>query len=304
MNKKIVITGASGFVGRNMKPYLEQNGYILYPLNLRQPLSGQEFDSADAVIHLAGKAHDHAGTAEAAAYFEVNTELTRTVFKQFLQSEASVFIHFSTVAAITDEHIDGVLTEEAEPRPSTPYGQSKLKAEQLLQEAILPVGKKIFIIRPAMIHGPGDKGNLTLLYNIVAKGIPYPLAAYENQRSFLSIDNLNYAVEKLLTQAGSIPSGIYNLVDDMPVSTNEVVRLIAKATEKKEKLWVLPKLLARSIARLGDFLPLPINSKRLAKLTGNYIVANDKIKKALNIESFPVTAQEGLIKTIKSFASK
>lgn len=302
--RKIVITGASGFVGTHLSGYLRQCGFPLAAVNLRQTKTLPVTEPAAAIIHLAGKAHDHSGTADAAAYFEVNTELTRTVFEQFLQSEASIFIHFSTVAAITDEHINGVLTEEAEPHPSTPYGQSKLKAEQLLQEAILPAGKKIFIIRPAMIHGPGDKGNLTLLYNIVAKGIPYPLAAYENQRSFLSIDNLNYAVEKLLTHAGSIPSGIYNLVDDTPVSTNEVVRLIAKTTGRKEKLWVLPKLLARSIARLGDFLPLPINSKRLAKLTGNYIVANDKIKKALNIESFPVTAQEGLIKTIKSFASK
>ena len=303
MNKHIIITGASGFVGSHLMPYLEKNGLSVSPLNLRNPLSASGFDKADAVIHLAGKAHDHKGQAGEAEYFTINTDLTKEVFAGFLQSSAKVFIHFSTVAAITDEHVDGALTEEAIPHPQTPYGRSKLQAEQFLLGAKLPAGKKLFIIRPAMIHGPNDKGNLTLLYNIVTKGIPYPLAAFHNQRSFLSIGNLNYAIKRLLDLSGDIESGIYNLVDDEPVSSTEIVKLIAKLTGKKEKLMSLPKPLARFIAKVGDVIPLPLNSKRLAKLTGNYVVSNAKIKKALSISAFPEAAQDWLRKTIQSFIS-
>ncbi len=299
-----IVTGYSGFVGNHLVPFLEQKEIRITPLNLRNAAIAGFPTDVDAIIHLAGKAHDHKGTAEPEEYFKVNTELTKIVFEQFLQSSAKTFIHFSTVAAVTDEYVDDILTEDAVPHPGSPYGQSKLQAELFLLQATIPAGKKVFIIRPAMIHGPGDKGNLTLLFNIVSKGIPYPLAAYKNERSFLSIDNLNYAVERLLTLADTIAPGIYNLVDDTPVATTEVVRWIAEATGKKGKLWALPKPLARCMARIGDIIPLPINSKRLAKLTGNYIVANDKIKKALGITTLPVTAKEGLIKTIKSFVSK
>jgi nucleoside-diphosphate-sugar epimerase len=300
---KIAVTGSSGFVGTNLVPFLGKKGWEVQPVNLRKGLTSLP-EHAGAVIHLAGKAHDHKGTARPEEYFKVNTELTKLVFDHFLQSKATLFIHFSTVAAITDEHIEGVLAEEAVPRPATPYGQSKLQAEQYLLQQNLPKEKKVFIIRPAMIHGPGDKGNLTLLYNIVSKGIPYPLAAFQNQRSFLGIDNLNYTVGKLLEKANDMPSGIYNLVDDTPIASTDLVRLIAEVTGKKAKLWALPKFLARGIAKAGDILPLPINSKRLAKLTGNYVVSNDKIKKALGISAFPVSAKDGLIKTIKSFASE
>lgn len=299
-----IVTGYSGFVGSHLVPFLERKAIRITSLNLRDTGALTFPSDVDAVIHLAGKAHDHKDTAGPEEYFQVNTELTKAVFEHFLQSSAKTFIHFSTVAAVTDEHVDGILTEEAVPHPLNPYGQSKLQAEQFLLQAAIPADKKVFIIRPAMIHGPGDKGNLTLLYSIVSKGIPYPLAAFKNQRSFLSIDNLNYVVGKLLEQSSGVPSGIYNLVDDTPVATTEVVQWIAEVTRKKGKLWALPKPLARSIARIGDIIPLPINSKRLAKLTGNYIVANDKIKKALGIATLPMTAKEGLIKTITSFVSK
>jgi len=306
VSKHIAITGASGFVGQHLVPYLMKAGFWVYPVNLRMrdkfPLP--ELVHGATVIHLAGKAHDHKGTAKPEEYFEVNTELTKTVFNHFLQSKATLFIHFSTVAAITDEHVEGILKEDAAPHPVTPYGQSKLQAEQYLLQQELPTGKKVFILRPAMIHGPGDKGNLTLLYSIVSKGMPYPLAAFKNQRSFLSIGNLNYAIEKLLEKAAEVPSGIYNLVDDIPVSSVDLVRMIAELTGRKEKIWSVPRSLIQAIAKVGDILPLPINSKRLAKLTSNYIVSNDKIKKALGISAFPITAREGLIKTIKSFASE
>ncbi|WP_118952463.1 NAD-dependent epimerase/dehydratase family protein [Taibaiella helva] len=299
----VSITGSTGFVGNNLLPYLQSRGIQTLRLNLRKTEDLVIPRGSDAVIHLAGKAHDHKGVATADEYFRVNTELTKAAFKCFLASDAKLFIHFSTVAAVTDEHIDGVLREDAMPHPATPYGQSKLQAEQFLLEQELPQNKKIIILRPAMIHGPGDKGNLTLLYNIVSKNIPYPLGAFSNERSFLSVANLNFALEQILEQMDTIPSGIYNLVDDAPVSTMDIVNLIAAITGKKGKVWTLPKGMIRLAARIGDVLPLPLNTKRLAKLTGNYVVSNHKIKETLGITAFPVQAMNGLELTIRSFAS-
>ena len=301
MHTTVCITGARGFVGSNLSPYLREAGYTVAPLSLRAPEQAVVLPEADAVIHLAGQAHDHKGIVPAADYFRINRDLTKLVFEQFLLSGARVFIHFSTVAAVAVDEVTGLLTEDALPQPGTAYGQSKLEAELYLLSRVLPPGKKLFIIRPAMIHGPGDKGNLTLLYYFVARGIPYPLAAFRNRRSFLSIDNLCFVVEQLLQKAEDVPDGIYNLVDDEPLSTNEVVNVIAQCLGKKCRQWSLPKSLVSSVARLGDILPLPLNSARLRKLTTDFVVSNHKIKRALGIVHLPVTAREGLVKTISSF---
>lgn len=299
---QILITGGSGFVGKNLIPYLQEKKEQIVPLSLRDNWQQQVPGKFDAVIHLAGKAHDTKGTSDAGAYFQINTELTRQLFDIFLKSEARDFIYFSSVKAVADT-VDGILYEDVPASPLTPYGQSKYKAEQYLLAQPLPEGKRLFIIRPCMIHGPGNKGNLNLLYKFVAKGIPYPLAAFENKRSFLSIDNLCYAVLQLIENA-AISSGVYNLADDEALSTNDVVKIIAGVLHKKPRLLSVPKGLLNSMASIGDTLKLPLNKERLKKLTENYQVSNEKIKKALGISSFPVAAREGLQKTIESFNLK
>jgi len=176
-----------------------------------------------------------------------------------------------------------------------------LEAEQYLLAQTLPEGKRLFIIRPCMIHGPGNKGNLNLLYKVVEKGIPWPLAAFHNQRSFLSIDNLSCLVEQMLVQV-EVQSGVYNFADDDALSTNELVALISETLSKKPKLWSISAGLIKGVVKIGDVLPLPLNSERLKKLTESYVVSNAKIKQALGIDKLPLTAKEGLEKTIKSFA--
>ncbi|AZI23387.1 NAD-dependent epimerase/dehydratase family protein [Chryseobacterium taklimakanense] len=296
---KTTITGASGFVGQNLSRYLEENGVEVDRLSLRNP--AWELAETDAVIHLAGKAHDTKNTSEESEYFKINTDLTNKLFDGFLKSNAKDFIYFSSVKAAADT-VDGILDETCKSDPQTAYGKSKLQAEEHLLKQNLPEGKRLFIIRPCMIHGPGNKGNLNLLYKVVEKGIPWPLAAFENKRSFLSIDNLNFLIEKMLIS--ELPSGIYNFADDNPVSTNRLVTLIAEASGKKPKLYKISVKSVMSMAKLGDKLKLPLNSERLKKLTESYVVSNQKIKTALKIENLPLSAEEGLIKTIKSFKSK
>lgn len=295
---KIIITGATGFVGSNLSEYLEEKGNTIDKLSLRKPDFSLQKD-ADAVIHLAGKAHDTANTSADDEYFKVNTDLTIKLFEDFLNSDIGDFIYFSSVKATADTII-GILDENHFSDPKTPYGKSKLQAENYLLSKALPSGKRLFIIRPCMIHGPGNKGNLNLLFKMVEKGIPWPLADFENLRSFLSIDNLNFLIERIVSEK-SIKSGIYNFSDDQALSTNDLVKIIANTSGKKERLLKIPKHMISFVAKTGDYLKLPLNSERLKKLTENYIVSNQKIKTELNINSLPVSAEEGMKKTIESF---
>jgi nucleoside-diphosphate-sugar epimerase len=297
---KVAISGIFGFVGQNLSKHLKNKDYEVQSLSLRNSDWKSNFDSnANAIIHLAGKAHDTKNTSNASEYFIVNTELTQNLFDAFLESNVQDFIYFSSVKAVADT-VDEVLFENVVGDPKTAYGQSKLQSEQYIVSKNLPENKRFFIIRPCMIHGPGNKGNLNLLYNVVKKGIPYPLGAFHNERSFLSIDNLNFLIQSILENK-NIASGIYNFADDELISTNELIGLISIILNKKPKIWSVSKSIIKTVAKIGDVLKLTLNSEKLQKLTENYKVSNQKIKKALDIQSLPFTAQQGLEITIKSF---
>ena len=207
----ILITGISGFVGGYLKQYLCD--FDIEGVDLRCSNWKSKFNkNIKVVIHLAGKAHDLKNTTTIDDYYHVNTELTKKVFNTFLASEAKVFITLSSVKAVADE-IEGTLLESHIPHPITHYGKSKLLAEEyILSKEILP-GRRVYILRPCMIHGPGNKGNLNLLYNLVSKGNLWPLGAFQNKRSFCSIDNLLYIFKELI-ERDDIPSGVYNVADD------------------------------------------------------------------------------------------
>ncbi|WP_205600351.1 NAD-dependent epimerase/dehydratase family protein [Sphingobacterium luzhongxinii] len=297
---KIILTGASGFVGRNLQHYLKEHRYDVKKLSLRNENWADCLENgALTIIHLAGKAHDTANTSADKEYFKVNRDLTVQLFNEFLQSDIRDFFYFSSVKAVADT-VDGVLIEDVDGDPFTAYGKSKWEAEQYLLSQLLPDGKRLFIIRPCMIHGPGNKGNLNLLYSVVGKGIPWPLAAFHNQRSFLSIDNLNYLIEQMISNK-ELVSGVYNFADDEPLSTNELVTLISETLEKKPKLLNIPEGLVKAAVKIGDVFPISLNSERLKKLTESYVVSNEKIKNALSIEKLPLTVKDGLRKTIRSF---
>ena len=297
---RILITGESGFVGNNLSIFLKEKGCVIERISLRNKWLLN--NSAQAIIHLAGKAHDTANASSESEYFEVNTELTKKLFDDFLNSDIKDFFYFSSVKATADT-VNEILDENHISNPKTPYGKSKLMAEDYLLSKYLPHGKRLFIIRPCMIHGPGNKGNLNLLYKVVEKGIPWPLANFENSRSFLGIDNLNFLISQMLSQ-GNLKSEIYNFSDDKPLSTNELVKIISNVLGKKEKLWRINAGLIKNAARIGDITKLPLNSERLKKLTESYVVSNKKIKSALDIDSLPFSVEEGLQKTIQSFQTK
>lgn len=325
----ILITGVHGFVGSNLVKYLSPRNTI-YGLDIVAPekegvaktfswddLESPDFPEIDAVIHLAGKAHDTRNKSAADVYFKVNTGLTQRIFDWFVaRSGTSKFIFFSTVKSAADYVPGDILTEECVPTPVGPYGESKIKAEDYIigkfapealkrpfhnfddSDSIIP-GKQVYIMRPCMIHGPGNKGNLNLLYGVVKKGIPWPLGAFENRRSFTSIGNLCVVIDGLLTKP--VSSGIYHMGDDEALSTNELIEVICGAMGKKAHIWRIPKGLMNGVAKVGGWLHLPLNPLRMQKLTENYVVSNAKIKAALGIDRMPVRAKDGLRETIQSF---
>ena len=314
---KILITGVHGFVGSNLVSALKGKNTI-YGLDIIAPEKEgvkytfpwdfldkeDEMPSVDAIVHLAGKAHDTKNQAAADVYFKVNRDLTIKVFDYFVShKEIKKFVFFSTAKAAADK-VDGVLTEDVVPSPVGPYGESKIAAENYILSCMRDnpdvfAGRGVYIFRPCMIHGPGNKGNLNLLYNVVRKGIPWPLGAFENRRTFTSVENICFAVNGVLTK--DVPSGIYNMGDDEALSTNELIEEICKSLGKKAHIWKLSKGLMNGVAKVGGWLHLPLNPERLRKLTESYISSNAKIKRALGVEKMPVDARQGLKVTLESF---
>ena len=326
---KILITGIHGFVGSNLIAALFEH-HTLYGLDIISPekkgvvrtFSWKDIETTsfpmqrlprfDAIIHLAGKAHDTKNQSASQVYFDINTGLTQKIFDFFLESSVKKFIFFSSVKAAADSVVGDMLTEDVIPTPVGPYGESKIAAEEYILSKLrsehgelkvaMQRDKQVYILRPCMIHGPGNKGNLNLLYNVVKKGIPWPLGDFENKRSFTSIDNLCYVVEGLLTK--DVASGIYHMGDDEALSTNELIALMCEAMGKVPHIWKMNRKMMEGCAGLGTLLHLPLNTERLRKLTENYVVSNEKIKSALGIDRMPVRAADGIMKTIRSFTAE
>lgn len=297
---QIRITGSNGFVGENLRPYLVELGFETSPISRDQfvNFNSEVLEQCDAVVHLAGKVHDLKGESCKAEFYEVNYELTKKLYDGFLQSNAKKFIFVSSVKAVADV-CPGILMEDHLPAPNTDYGKSKLMAERYIEAQILPAGKSYYILRPCMIHGPGNKGNLNLFYKFVQKGIPYPLAAFQNRRSFLSVENLCFVISEFLS-GKDVPSGVYNIADDEALSTNEVFSILASTLNNKPKLWHVPKVFVNLLSGIIGIFGMKLTKERLEKLTEDYLVSNDKIKHMLDVK-LPVNSREGLIHTAKSF---
>ncbi|MDR2409880.1 MAG: NAD-dependent epimerase/dehydratase family protein [Bacteroidales bacterium] len=310
----ILITGIHGFVGSNLTAALGER-HCIYGLSTSfSKVEGvikifpwQDIDKIpdiDVIIHLVGKAHDTGNKTKTGLYFDINTGLTKEIFDKFLSSKAKKFIFFSSVKAAADS-VEGVLTEDFVPSPRGAYGESKFAAEEYIRSilASMPLpDKQVYILRPCMIHGPGNRGNLNLLYNVARRGLPWPLGAFDNRRSFTSIDNLIYILKNIVER--NVAPGLYNIADDGVLSTNKIIQMMCEINSKKCRILRINKKIIKCAASAGSIFRLPLNRDRLKKLTEDYIVSNEKIKKALGIEFLPLSAEKGLIKTLSYFASR
>lgn len=297
--KNILLFGASGFLGSHLKKSLRGN---VIPVNIRTENWNENLlGISDVYINCIGKAHDHSGKATEDDFFKANFEVVKLLFNEFINSEASLFIHISSIAVVEENERKEIINEESACSPISYYGKSKKAAEDYLLTQNIPENKKLIILRPVMIHGDGDKGNLKLLYKVISNGIPYPLGSFNNLRSFISVDNVSYLINEIINKWKDIDSGVYNIADDVPVSTQQVIEIIAQSQKRKAIILSPPVSFIKFFAKAGDLLRLPFNTKRLKKMTSNLIVSNDKIKQFLKIKGLPISALDGLQKTIKSF---
>ncbi len=253
----------------------------------------------DIIINCIGKTPDDKNS-NYEEYLDANFNAVKKVYKTFINSNAKMLIHFSSISAVAEEMSDSSLDEEAECNPITDYGITKRMAEEFLLQQDLSANKKIIIIRPTRIHGPNDKSTIFKLYKMVKK-VPYPFGAIDNERSFLAFDNLIFLLKKIIDSKDEIKTGIYNVNDDEPLSTLRIISLLKEHVYPKLKIINIPRSLFEFLAKIGNILRLPFNTIVLNKITQSRVVSNQKIKKALGVEKLPLTAEEGLIKTIKSF---
>lgn len=291
---KVLITGYSGFIGS----YIISKSLIhdFVKLNLRTSAAYVPNDIF-SVIHLAGKAHDFSDKENLLDYYKVNTDLTKNLFDSFLKSKASVFIYVSSIKAVADNNVSQ-LKEIDQANPQTHYGKSKLLAEEYILSKVVPIGKRVYILRPGMVYGPGNKGNIELLLKFVKLGLPWPLGCYHNKRSFCHVANLAFVINEII-KVDNFSPGIYNVVDNDSISTNELVQVLGVSNNKKVTILCIPQRVVVLFTRIGDFLNLPFNTDRLNKLTDNFTVSNAKLIKELK-KDLPFDLREGLKNSIVS----
>lgn len=303
----ILITGTTGFIGNNLLHYWQANGVEVLEVNrqanTRSTYTFDNFDNtkfhAKVWCHLAGKAKDVQNDKLADFYEQANVVLTEKIFSAFLDdSSANIFIFFSTVKAAAAA-VNGILTETDELPVDEPYGSSKRKAERFLLSKPLPTNKRLVILRPVMVYGNNMDSNLYSLYSFVKRGIPYPFAAYSNSKSLLSINNLIFVVNHIVSNP-YFKSGIYNVSDSEIVSTNQIIEIIGEVLGKKPKMLNIPKKIIDVIGKIGSKLHLPVNSNKIGKLTSNYIVSNQKLLNEMKC-SLPFSSVNELKKTFQSF---
>jgi nucleoside-diphosphate-sugar epimerase len=242
-------------------------------------------------VHLAGKAHDLKQVSDEGDYDRVNVDLALDVWQLATSRAASSFVHVSSIKAVID-HADRPVGEDTPAVPQTPYGRSKLQAEQeLAARAAAPGAPRLTILRPCLIYGPGVKGNLRLLRGLVRRRIPYPLGRFDNQRSVLSVRNLTHVVEQ--AGAENLAPGLYHVADDEPLSTVEMLRAIGVAMHRRPVVLPVPEGAVRAAARWGTRVGGPLTTERLEKLTESLIVDTRKLRSALGEHQLPESSSDG-----------
>jgi UDP-glucose 4-epimerase len=243
---RVLITGASGFVGRGLTAGLAARSVPL-TLAMRGPPSPAEagrryvqvgqigaatpwaeaLENVGAVVHLAGHVHIAPEKAErdAALFDEVNRAGSLRLFEAAAGRGVRLFIFMSSINVLgTGTEPGHPFTDATPPHPTTPYARSKHAAERALVEAARRSDTTLVILRPPLICGPGVKGNLARLARLASLPLPLPLGKLENRRTLLSLDNLVSAIATILDRGSAAPSGTYLLGDSQPVSTSDIVR--------------------------------------------------------------------------------
>jgi len=307
----IFVSGASGFVGRNLADALIARGLTVRRAERAADEGGASaavigdigpttdwsgaLTGIDTVVHLAARVHvmrdEAADPLE--AFRAVNVEGTRQLAMQAASAGVRRLVFLSSVKVNGEATAGHAFTEQDAPHPEDPYGISKREAEDTLREIATRTGLEVVILRPPLVYGPGVKANFLRLLRWVDRGIPLPLASVNNRRSLVCVGNLVDAIVKCLEHPAA--AGETFLVDDgEPVSTAQLLREIGFALDRPARLLPMPPAALRVAATLvgrGD---------DAARLLGDLVVDGSHLRRTLGWQP-PFTRQEGLAATAAWF---
>ena len=285
--KKLLFTGGTGFVGRNIKPLLDKTYEVTTIGIMDADMIKANFvkdipnlpERYDIVLHAAGKAHVYPKTeAEKKAFYDVN--LTGTIHLCEALEKTGVpnaFIFISTLSVYGGEVFGNMDSEDSKPLiGDTPYADSKIKAEEYLTNWCKEHNVILGILRPSLLAGKGAPGNLGAMVNGIRTGAYLSIAGGKARKSVLMVDDIAHLVP-LVAEKG----GVYNVCDDHNPSFGELESSIAKQLGKRKPINI-PYWMAKCLALIGDvFSFFPLNSNRLKKIITSDTWSNEKAKRAL-----------------------
>ncbi|SKC63828.1 NAD-dependent epimerase/dehydratase family protein [Paraburkholderia hospita] len=312
-----VVTGASGFVGRVLSSaIIEQGGHVIGLV--RQPrttvdgveecvMSAPDFADldacwprdrqCDAVIHLAARVHMMRDTAADpfATYRETNVEGSLRIARAAHAAGARRMVFVSSIKALGDSDGGRPLRESDEPRPTDPYGISKLEAEQALRSYGQQTGLEIVIVRPPLVYGPGVRANFLQLVRALAKGVPLPLGAIAARRSMVFVENLASALAECATNPRAAGE-TFHVADSDDLSVTELARILADQLGAPRRLVPVPAPWLRLAGKLTG------RSDQIERLIGSLQLDSSRICEVLNWRP-PYTIEQGLSKTASWYRS-
>lgn len=307
----IVATGATGFIGRRLCEQLIQRGRTtraIFRGATPPPVAGIDWrpfpdlvvkppdwlpvlQGSECVVHLAGLAHQigRDATANKREFHRINVEGTANLARACVESGVRRFVFMSSVAAIAAAESGGEADE---------YGRSKLEAEKLVEATFANTGVDWCVIRPPLVYGPDNPGNMARLLRLIASGIPLPLASIRNRRSFVYVENLVDAVIRVVDHPRPIRER-FVVTDGTDLSTPELIRGLADASGKRVRLFPVPVPLLRAGARLADLAgkllgrSLPFDSYSVERLAGTLVFDGTPFRTAFSWEP-PVDVSRAL----------
>lgn len=283
---RILVTGASGFVGPHVVAALIRAGYrprlalrgpqpvpagaeavvtgdLSMPVDWRAALEG-----VDHVVHMAGLAHAGPGLDEV-LYRRINTEATLELARAAEKAGVQRFVHLSSIKALTDAFDGPPLREDMEPAPGDAYGRSKLAAEQGLAARDLDW----VVLRPVLIYGPGVKANMAALLKLARLPVPLPLGGLKAQRSLLAVENLASAILFALTPACPGRQS-YALSDPEPISVADMLAAMRSGLGRSPGLLPVPEGWLHRLARLAG------REDTFLKLAGSLVARPERLLSA------------------------
>ena len=285
---KVLVTGASGFIGRPLTAALSQAGHgvraavrdrraqhfapgveVALQPDLANPVFwGPLVAGMDAVVHLAGIAHVGPDVL-ASTYDRVNHMATAELVRAAAAAGVQRFVFMSSTRAQVGAAADEPLTETNEPRPTDAYGRSKLAAEAAVRAAGVPYT----ILRPALVYGPGAKGNLASLMRLTSLPVPLPFGAFSNRRSLLALDNL-IAAARFALEDPRATNETFLVANPGAISVAELVAMLRAAAGRKP--WLIPV----PPAALGLALGMIGQREAYERLAGALVAEPDKLMAA------------------------